>query len=193
MADSNKYVVAGKPKVGGAIFRAVPATALPANETAALAAAYKAQGYANEDGLKRTIEKAYETIRAWGGDIAKRSRTELTVTLEFVLIQAADPEPVKSVWGDAAVTVTAATASAGTKIAIAYAGTDVGESVWVFDLADGGHVRRIVCPRGENTTESFEQEFTDSSVISMPVTLTLYPDSAGKYFYEYSDDGIKTA
>ena len=193
MATNSKLVVAGRPNVGGAIKRAVLGTSLPTSESVALNAAFKDQGYASEDGLKRTIDKAYEQIRAWGGDLAKRSRTELTVTLEFTLIQAADPEVAKTIWGDSAVTVTTATASAGTKMAIAYSGEDVPDSVWVFELKDGDHLRRIVCPVGQISTESMEQEFTDGGVIAYPVTLTLYKDSAGKYFYEYSDDGIKSA
>lgn len=193
MADNSAKVVAGSPKVGGAIFRAPLGTAVPTNETTALNTAFKAQGYAHADGLKRTIDKAYETIRAWGGDIAKKKRTELTVTLDFTLIQAADEEAVKTVWGASAVTVTPATVSSGTKIAVAYAGDDVTNSAWVIDMADGAHVRRIVCPNAQNTTESFEQEFSDGSTVNFPVQLTLFKDSAGKYFYEYSDDGIFSA
>lgn len=193
MSNNPKLVVAGKPNVGGAVKRAPLGTAVPTDEKTALNASFKDQGYSNEDGLKRTIDKAYETIRAWGGDLAKKSRTEITVTLEFTLIQAADPEVAKTIWGDSAVTVTPATASSGTKIAVSYDGTDAVQSAWVFELKDGDHLRRIVCPVAEISTESFEQEFTDSSVISYPVTLTLYKDSAGQYFYEYSDDGIKSA
>ncbi len=189
---NSKLVVAGKPKIGGAIFRAPSGTTLPTNESAALAAAYKEQGYASEDGLKRSISKAYETIRAWGGDAIKKSRTELTITLDFTLVEAANGEVAKTQWGESAVTITAATSGAGTKIVVTYKGEDLPESVWVFDLKDGDHVRRIVCPRGQNTTEDFEQTFGDSEVIAYPVQVTLYPDATGVYFYEYSDDGIKT-
>lgn len=193
MADNAAKVVAGSPKVGGAIYRTPLGTPLPTTETTALNVAFKAQGYAHADGLKRTIDKAYETIRAWGGDIAKKKRTELTITLDFTLIQAADEEAVKTVWGDDAVTVTAATSTTGTKIAVAYSGEDVDNSAWVIEMADGGHIRRIVCPNAQMSTESFEQEFSDGSTINYPVQLTLFKDSAGKYFYEYSDDGIFSA
>ncbi len=188
-----RNVVAGKPKPGGAIFRAILGTALPTDEKTALAVAFKEQGYAEAKGLQRAIKKAYKSIAAWGGDEVKKSRTEHSVTLDFSLIEAANGEVAKSIWGESAVTITPATESAGTKIALAYAGDDAAAAVWVFDLADGGHIRRIVCPNAQPTTESFEQTFGDEDVIAYPVTLTLYKDSAGKFFYEYSDDGIKTA
>jgi len=190
---NSKNVVAGRPKPNGAIFRAPLGTALPTDETVALNAAFIAQGYAAEDGLERAINKAYETVRAWGGDEVKRSRTEIGVQLTFTLIEAASGEVAKTIWGDEAVTITPATSSAGTKIAVAYAGEDVEESEWAFDLKDGNHVRRIVIPRGQVTTEDFTQTFSDSEVIAYPVTLTVFKDENGNYFYEYSDDGVKTA
>lgn len=188
-----RNVVAGRPKPNGAIFRAPLGTALPTDETTALNAAFLPQGYAHEDGLERAINKAYETIRAWGGDEVKRSRTELTVELTFTLIEAANGNVAKTIFGDDAVTITPATISAGTKIAVAYAGEDPDDSTWVFDLKDGNHVRRIVCPIAQVVTEDFTQTFSDSEVIGYPVTLSLRADGSGNYFYEYSDDGVTSA
>lgn len=192
MGDTRK-VVAGTGKPGGYAFRAPLGTALPANESTALAAAYINQGYASNDGLSRAIAKAYEVIRDWNGDEVKRIKTETSVTITFTLIEAANGEVVKSVFGDSAVTITPATPSAGTKIAVAYKGEDAPAAVWAFDLKDGDHVRRIVCPLAQNVTEDFTQEMTSSGVISFPVTLTLYRDANGVFFYDYSDDGVTTA
>ena len=44
-------VTAGKPKVGGALFRAPAGTALPTDAVTALAEAYKCLGYVSEDGV----------------------------------------------------------------------------------------------------------------------------------------------
>lgn len=188
-----RNVVAGRPKPNGAIFRAPLGTALPTDETTELNVAFIGQGYAHEDGLERAISKAYETIRAWGGDEVKRSRTELTVQFTFTLIEAANGEVAKTIFGEDAVTVTPATSSEGTKIAVAYAGEDPEDSSWVFDLKDGNHVRRIVAPVAQVVTEDFTQTFSDSDVIGYPVTLSLRADESGKYFYEYSDDGVTAA
>lgn len=186
-------VVAGTGKPGGYAFRAPLGTALPTDETTVLPDAFKNQGYASSDGLSRAISKAYEIIRDWNGDEVKRNKTETSVTITFTLIEAANGEVVKTVFGEDAVTITPATASAGTKIAVAYKGEEVPSSTWVFDMKDGKHVRRIVAAVGQNVTEDFTQEMTSGGVISYPVTLVLYPDDAGNFFYEYSDDGVTTA
>lgn len=188
-----RNVVAGRPKPNGAIFRAPLGTPLPTDETTELNVAFIGQGYAHEDGLERAISKAYETIRAWGGDEVKRSRTELTVQFTFTLIEAANGEVAKTIFGEDAVTVTPATSSEGTKIAVAYAGEDPEDASWVFDLKDGNHVRRIVAPVAQVVTEDFTQTFSDSDVIGYPVTLSLRADESGNYFYEYSDDGVTSA
>jgi hypothetical protein len=192
VTDSQK-VVAGTPRPNGAIFRAPVGTTLPTSETSTLDTAFAGQGYAAQDGLERAITKAYETIRAWGGDEVKRTRTEIGVTLKFTLIEAANGDVATTIWGDAAVTITPATATAGTRIAVAYDGGELPESSWVFDLKDGDHVRRIVVPRGQVTTEEFTQTFADAQVVAYPVTLTLFKDAAGRYFYEYADDGVTGA
>lgn len=188
-----RNVVAGRPKPNGAIFRAPLGTALPTDETTALDAAFIGQGYVHEDGLERAITKAYETIRAWGGDEVKRSRTELTVQFTFTLIEAANGNVARTIWGDDAVTVTPATPSTGTKIAVAYDGEDPDDSSWVFDLKDGNHVRRIVVPVAQVVTEDFTQTFSDSELIGYPVTLSVTRDESGNFFYEYSDDGVTSA
>lgn len=194
MTTNARNVAVGKPKIGGAIFFAKGHTApLPTDEKVALNAAFKSQGYASSDGLKRAISKAYETIRAWGGDEVARPRTELSLTLEFTLIESSSGEVVKTVWGEDAVTITPATQTDGTKIAVAYEGQDGPEGEWVIDMQDGDKVRRMVFPFAKQVTESFEQTYGDSELIAYPVQLTMYRDSNNKFFYEYSDDGIKAA
>ena len=190
---NSRNVAVGKPKVGGAIFRAPLAVALPTDEKTVLDAGFKEQGYAASEGLNRSIAKAYELFRAWGGDEVKRSRTEHSVTLTFTLIESANAEVAKTIWGEDSITVTPATASDGTKIALAYKGTELPKSEWVFDMKDGDHVRRIVLPEAQIVTESFEQSFGDTELISYPVELTLTADADGVFFYEYTDNGIKGA
>lgn len=193
MANNSRLVAVGKPKIGGAIFRAPLPAVVPVDETTELDAKFIPQGYVSAEGLARAIAKAYEQIQAWGGDEVHRPRTEHSVTMTFTLIESHNAEVAKTIWGEESVTVTPATAEHGTRISVAYTGQELPDSAWAFDLADGDKVRRIVVPISQIVTESFDQTFGDSELIAYPVTITLRKDEDGVYFYEYSDDGIKAA
>ena len=66
-------VTAGKPKVGGALFRAPAGTALPTDAVTALAEAYKCLGYVSEDGVTNSTSIDSDEVKAWGGDIVLTS------------------------------------------------------------------------------------------------------------------------
>lgn len=179
MAQNSDLIVAGTGKRGGYVFRGLAGTALPTDESAALAVGFLNQGYVSNDGLQRAIAKAYEVIRDWNGDEVKRLKTETSVTLTFTLIQSADPEVLKSKYGAGAVAVS------GNKITVTYKGDDAPAGPWVFELKDGDNVRRIVVPNAQDVTEDFTQEMTAGSVVGLPFTITLYKDDAGTFFYDY--------
>ena len=188
-----RNVSVGTPKVGGAIFFA-PLTKkapLPTDANTAPDTKLVSLGYAASEGLKRAIQKAYEKIKAWGGTEVKRPRTEITVDVSFTLIESRRADVAKAVFGEDAVTVTPRSATAGEKVAIVYKGQDGPEGTWVFDMQDGDGMLRIVIPRAAQTTESFEQSYTDNELIAYPMNLTVYPDENGAYFLQYSDDGRK--
>lgn len=195
MTTSARKVAIGKPKVGGAIFfaKASDKAPLPTSARTPLDAKFKSMGYAASEGLKRAIAKAYEVIRAWGGDEVARPRTELTVTVTFTLIESRNGEVAKAIFGEDAVTITAATATEGTRIDVAYEGKDGPDGAWVIDMADGDGLLRLVVPNAQQVTESFEQTYGDAEVIAYPVELTLRRDANQKFFYEYTDDGQKSA
>ena len=178
MTNTN-FVASGVGKAGGYVFRAPLATALPTDANTALVATYINQGMSSNDGITRAINKAYEVTRDQRGDEAHRTRTEVSVTVELTLIESMNPEVAKTVFGADAVTVTE------DNIAIAYKGEDVARSVWVFELAEGDNLRRFVAPVAQMVTEDFSQTFSVGEVVSFPVTLTLYKDASGNFFYDY--------
>lgn len=184
-------VMAGKPKIGGAAFRAPTGTALPTDEKTTLPAAWLEQGYLSSDGLKQAISKAYTSIKAWGGDEVLNVRNEHGVKFSFTLIEALNANVLTTVFGND-VQITPATVQAGTKIALAYSGEEQDNSVWVFEIAYRKRVKRIVAANAQITTSDVTIEYKDDSIIAYPVELTCYPDANGKYFYEYTDDGVKS-
>lgn len=193
MTDKSQ-VIAGKPKVGGAVFRAPLGTAIPTDASTALPAAFKELGYLSSDGWSRKIDKAYEAINAWGGDEVLKSRSEHSVGFSMTLIENLSAEAQTAKWGTAAVTKTAATSTKGNLITVTYKGEETEAAVWVFDMNDGGRLHRTVFPNAIDTTEGFEQTFSDSDAVGIPFEVSAYKDpTTGAFFVDYTDDGKKTA
>lgn len=190
MANNALNVAVGKPNPNGGIYRAPLGTALPADEAVVLNAAFKSSGYVSSEGVTRAISRAFSEHNAWGGDMVKKVQGNKGVTVEFSLIESRNADVLKSVYGDSAVTVTAGSPTAGTKVAIAFDGAELPVEEYVFELKEGLGRTRIVCPRAQNTTEDVSVTYSDEAIIEYAVSLTLYPDASGKYFYEYTDDGV---
>lgn len=193
MTDKSN-VIAGKPKVGGAVFRAPLGTPIPTNARTPLPAAFVELGYVSSEGWSRQINKAYETINAWGGDEVSKSRTEHGVGFSTTLIEDLNENAQNAKWGTAAVVATPATPTHGNLLTVTYVGKDTAPGVWVFDMDDQGKLHRSIFPNAVDTTEGFEQTFSDSDPVGLPFEMTAYKDAAlGAYFVDYTDDGKRTA
>ena len=184
MSEANTNTAAnvstGKPKVGGAIFRAPVGTKLPADAKTTLDVAFKGLGYISEDGVTNSNSPSSDNIKAWGGDTVHSYQTEKPDTFQWQMIEAMNTEVLKTVYGDENVTgdmVTGLTVKANSTEQESYA--------WVIDMILRGSVlKRVVIPQAK-VTEVGDITYADGSAIAYNVTTTASPDSDGNTHYEY--------
>ena len=181
MANNNvANVTAGKPKIGGAIYRAPIGTTLPTDASTALDAAFENMGFVSEDGVTNSNSMESDELKAWGGDTVLNPQTAKTDTFKYKLIEALNVEVLKYVYGDDNVSGTLATG-----ITITANSEDQAEQVIVIEMAlKGGVIKRVVIPNGK-VTEVGDIVYQDGDAVGYETTLTALPDTSGNTHYEY--------
>ena len=179
MANTATNVTAGKPKVGGAIYRAPIGTTLPTDATTALDNAFVCLGYVSEDGLTNDNSPESEDIKAWGGDIVYSAETEKTDTFQFTLIEATNVNVLKHVYGDDNVT------QANGSITIRANSTPTAYRSYVIEsILRDGTAKRVVIPSAKVTSVG-DIVYKDDTLHGYDTTITAVADTAGNTHYEY--------
>lgn len=180
MANTSSNVSVGKPKAAGAIWSAAAGTAIPADATTKLDAAFGALGYAGDSGLVNSIETDTNDTNAWGGDTVLSVVTSRKETFQFTLLEALNVGVLKEVYGQNNVSGTLTTG-----VTVKHNSDVLDHRVFVFEiLLTGNRVKRIVVPDAQ-VTEVGDVSYTDGDAIGYETTITAFPDSEGNTAYEY--------
>lgn len=181
MGNTAGNVTTGKPNPSGAVFVAPKGTTLPTDASTAIdTTKYTCLGYVSEDGLKNANEINVSNIKAWGGLIVYSSLDEFTDTFSLALIETLNVDVLKTVYGDANVSV-----DGGGKISVTVKSEMPSEKVFVFDLAlRDGTAKRIIISDGIITSRE-EISYTDSDAVAYGITITAFPDASGSTHTEY--------
>ena len=148
-------------------------------------------GYVGEDGVTITPSESTESIKDWSLKVVRKILTEFDSTVAWSHL-ALDEFSLKNYMGDDNVDITPATAATGTMTRAAIAGEMRPVKSWYFKIKDGNRRALVMVPHGQ-ITERGEITLLASSAITLPVTLTTYPDAAGKNIYIFLDDGVVSA
>lgn len=185
-------VTAGKPKVGGSVYRAPLETPLPEDATTALNQAFKCLGYISDDGITNATEKETEEIKAWGGDTVLRPQTSFADSFSMTFIEALNTEVLKTARGDGNVT-----GDLTQGITVKVNSNEDTPHVYVIEQVFNGNVAaRTVIPNA-TVTEIGEVTYVDGEPVGYEITLGCMPDSTGQTHYEYykaatSDQSLQT-
>ena len=175
-----KNVTTGKPKIGGAIYRAPEGTTLPKDAKAELDPAFKEMGYVSEDGLTNANSPDTDKVKAWGGDTVLTVQKGKDDDFKATFIEAKNVEVLKMVYGDENVSgdlETGITVKANAKEAESYA--------YVVDLIlRDNALKRIVIPSAK-VTEIGDVTYSDDDAVGYETTLNASPDADGNTHYEY--------
>lgn len=174
-------------KTTGAIMDAVIGSTLPTDAISTPDKAFTPSGYCSEDGLTLTKDVSTNDIKDWSGSIVRKVLESFDGTITWTEIEMTY-ESMCHAFGTDNVTKTAATAEHGEQLTLKIGANLPAARSWVFNMKDGDSRIRIVVPNGQVTSVD-EITFNSTDAVSLPITLSCYPDANGDSIIIYTDDG----
>lgn len=176
---NTQYVATGKPKVGGAVYRAPLGSKLPTNAIEELDAAYEELGYISEDGVTSSNTRESEEKKAWGGTTVMTSQTEYGDNWQATFIEVLRLAVLKMVFGDGNVT-----GDLETGIVVKANAAQLPAAIYVFDMLLNGAIKRVVLPNA-NISAIGDMTYVDNDLAGYDTTLSALPDEEENTHYEY--------
>ena len=192
MASSNLNVYAAEPAATGSVRVAPLGTTLPTDTSTALNAAFKDLGHVGESGITESTDRSIDKKKNFGGVTVKILQTDYVHTFKFTLLESLNAEVLKTIWGAANVTTTAATSGHGVLLTVKKTKAKLPKLAWVFDTLDSelGAAYRNCIPQGQIMTVD-PTVIVHTDTIEYGLELEVFPDATGVHVYTYTDDGQK--
>lgn len=179
MGNTAANVAAGKPAIGGAVWRAPLGTTLPTDAVTALGNDFKNMGYISDEGVSNANSPESESIKAWGGDTVLTLAKEKPDKFTFTMIESLSTDVLKAVYGEANVSGDLATG-----LSVRSNSDELEAGVWVIMTSQNKVAHRIVIPNGK-VSEVGEITYKDDDAIGYKVTISALPGSDGDTHKEY--------
>jgi hypothetical protein len=183
----------GTPKVTGGIWLVPQNVALPTDATSERPPEAVRLGGVSDEGYTYSEERSTDKKMDWNGDKVRSLQTSKDDSFEITFIEFLNPAVMGVLYGSDNVTVTPATATAGTEIAVRHVSDQLEHGSYIIDTFDGKTKRRRVIPDAQPATiEPIVEKPGDWSVYK--VKFDIYPDSQGVTSYSYTvlDDATGT-
>lgn len=178
------------PTIGG-LFKGPLTVTVPTDLTVPGAMAHL--GFIGADGIDEKTDRNTKKIFDWGGDTIASPQENYAKSVTFTLMEFLNTDVAKAVYGTSNVTVTAASSSHGAQMSIAESSDVLDNFTWLWDTYSPGgkHITKFLPLARIETTDTLKWARTD--VLAHRVTLTVFPDTTGRYTYTRTDDGVLTS
>ena len=178
---NTSFITTGKPKMGGAVFRAPKGTTLPTNATGNLAVGFLDMGFISDDGVTHSNSPESDKIKSWDGTTVLVVSDGRPDTYKLKFLESYNSNVLETMYGAGNVTVDGV---AGT-IAVDANSSALDEYAYVIEMVGtGGTFHRIVLPCA-SMSEVGDVVYKNNEAVGFEITLECLPDSSGNTHYEY--------